>query len=157
MKKISPIIIVLLLVFFCQSMSSGQKIKTVGGVQVISNGKKPNPQKGQSAKFKLTEEVTIGKGDNPDESLSEVGAMIVDQEGNIFALDSKDRRVKVFDKNGKFLRFIGKPGQGPGELGIPTGIQFTLDNNLLVEDATNRRLAFFKHSGEFIKNVSTAD
>jgi len=157
MKRISLIIIGLLLIFFCYSLSEAQKTKTVEGVQVISNGKKPNPQEGQSAQRKLAEEVTIGKGDNPDESVSEVGAMIVDENGNIYALDSKDRRVKVFDKTGKFLRFIGKPGQGPGELGIPTGIQFTLDHNLLIEDATNRRLAFFKPSGEFIKNISTAD
>ncbi len=157
MKKISPIIIGLLLIFFCYSLSEAQKIKTVDGVQVISNGKKPNPPKGQPAKITLTEEVTIGKGDNPDESFSEVDALVVDQDGNIYALDSKDRRVKVFDKAGKFLRFIGKPGQGPGELGIPTGIQFTTENNLMIEDTTNRRLAFFKPSGEFIKNISTAD
>lgn len=157
MKKISPIIIGLLLIFFCYSLSEEQKIKTVDGVQVISNGKKPNPPKGQPVKINLTEEVTIGKGDNPDESFSEVGALVVDQDGNIYALDSKDRRVKVFDKAGKFLRFIGKPGQGPGELGIPTGIQFTTENNLMIEDTTNRRLAFFKPSGEFIKNISTAD
>lgn len=157
MKKITPLILGVFLVFLSSSFSEAQKIKTVDGIKIISNGKKPNPQKGQPAKIELTPELTIGKGDNPDESFSEVGALIVDQDGNIYALDSKDRRVKVFDKAGKFLRFIGKPGQGPGELGIPTGIQFTLDNNLMIEDATNRRLAFFKPSGEFIKNISTAD
>jgi hypothetical protein len=77
----------------------------------------------------------------------------VGDDGVIYALDIKDQKIKVFDKAGKFLRLIGKPGQGPGELGYASGIQLTVDNTLVVSDATNRRLAQFKPSGEFIKNT----
>ena len=133
-----------------------QKIKTVDGVIVVSNGKKPVAVKGQPAKIKLTEELTIGGGSNPDEAFSQVGTFAVDGEGGIFALDFKEQKIKVFDRTGKFLRLIGKPGQGPGELGTASGIQLMADNTLVVEDATNRRLALFKPTGEFLKNISMA-
>ena len=157
MRKITPIVLGLLLGFFAWGESLAQKVKTVDGVTVVSNGKKPVPLKGQSAKIKLVEELAIGGGGNPDQAFSQVSTFVVDEEGGIFALDFKDQKIKVFDRTGKFLRLIGKPGQGPGELGMASGIQLMADNTLVVEDATNRRLALFKPSGEFIKNISTSD
>jgi hypothetical protein len=141
---------------FLFSLAEAQKIKTVDGVTVISNGKKPTPPKGQSATLKLAEEQTFGLGENPDEAFSEVAAFVVDAAGTVFGLDSKDRRIKVFDPSGKFLRQIGKPGQGPGELGMPANVQLTNDNNLMITDATNGKLSIFKLSGEHVKDVSTA-
>jgi len=157
MKKITFIAMSLLLVLSIGSECWGQKIKTVDGVTIVSNGKKPVPVKGQPSKISLTEDLTVGGGGgNPDESLSQVSTFIVDGTGVIFALDFKEQKIKVFDKTGKFLRLIGRPGQGPGELGMASGIQLMADGTLVVEDATNRRLAQFKPSGEFIKNISTS-
>jgi hypothetical protein len=62
----------------------------------------------------------------------------------------------VYDQKGKFLRLIGKAGQGPGELGMPANIQLTHDDHLLITDAINQKLSFFKLSGEHAKDVSTA-
>ncbi len=157
MKKISPIWLIGLSIVLIFGLAEGQKVKVVNGVTVVSNGKKPNPVKGQPSKVSLTEELTVGESGNPDESFSQVGVFVVDEEGTIFALDFKDQKIKVFDRTGKYLRSFGKPGQGPGELGMASGIQLTADNTLVVEDATNRRLAQFKPTGEFIKNISTAD
>ena len=157
MKKPASAIIIFLGILLCFGPAAAQKIKTVDGVTVVSNGKKPVPLKGQSAKIKLVEELAIGGGGNPDQAFSQVSTFVVDEEGGIFALDFKDQKIKVFDRTGKFLRLIGKPGQGPGELGMASGIQLMADNTLVVEDATNRRLALFKPSGEFIKNISTSD
>lgn len=157
MKKLTGIVLSLLLTLMVFHGAEAQKIKTVDGVKVISNGKKPNPPKGQPAAIKLAEELVIGQAENPDEAFSEVGTFVVAEDGTVFVLDSKDRKIKAFDRNGKFLRLIGKPGEGPGELGLPTGVQFTPDGELMVEDATNRRLSFFKPSGEFIRSASIAD
>ena len=158
MKKLMFGMAILGLVYFAFLISpaEAQKIKTVDGVTVISNGKKPTPPKGQSASPKLAEEQTFGLGENPDEAFSEVTAFVVDAAGTVYGLDTKDRRIKVFDPSGKFLRQIGKPGQGPGELGMPANVQLTNDNNLMITDATNGKLSIFKLTGEHIKDVSTA-
>ena len=157
MKKISSASIIVLSIVLIFGLAHGQKIKTVDGVTVVSNGKKPNRVEGQPPKIVLTEELTVGDSTNPDESFSRVDLFVVDGEGTIFALDSKEQKIKVFDRTGKFLRSIGKPGQGPGELGLASGVQLTADGILVVEDALNRRLALFKPTGEFIKSISTAD
>jgi hypothetical protein len=157
MKKLASAIIIFLVILLCFGPAAAQKIKTVDGVTVVSNGKKPASVKGQPAKIKLAEELTIGgSGGNPDQSFSQVGAFVADAEGGILALDFKEQKIKVFDRTGKFLRQIGKSGQGPGELGMASGIQLMSDNTLVVEDATNRRLALFKPTGEFLKNISMA-
>jgi 6-bladed beta-propeller len=153
MRKITVILMGLLLGLFMGRPISAQKIKTVDGVTVVSNGKKPAAVKGQPTQITLREELTIGGGGNPDEAFSQVGFFVVGDDGMIYALDVKEQKIKVFDKTGKSLRLIGKPGQGPGELGMASGIQLTADNTLLIADATNRRLALFKPSGEFIKNI----
>lgn len=157
MKKTFSVSLTIVLTLLFRGPADTQKIKSVGGVTIIANGKTPNPPPGQAAKIALTEELTVGQGENPDESFSAVGAFVVDPEGNIFALDTKDCNIKVYDKEGKFLRRIGKKGQGPGELGTSSGILMTGDGQILVEDVSNRRLALFKRSGEFIKSISTAD
>lgn len=157
MKKTRPIGMIIVLALFLCGPAGAQAVKQVRGVTVVSNGKTPSPPPGQAAKISLTEELSIGGGDDPNQAFSEVVAFVVDPEGTVFALDFKDANIKVYDKAGAFLRLIGKKGQGPGELGMPSGIMRTGDGEILVEDQANRRLAFFKASGEFIKNISTAD
>jgi len=157
MRKITPVLWALLLALLAWTESPAQKIRTVDGVTVVSNGKNPAAVKGQPSKIKLVEELTVGGGSgNPDESLSQVSYFVVDGEGRVLALDFKEQKIKVYDITGKFLHLIGKPGQGPGELGMASGIQLMADGTIVVEDATNRRLALFKPSGEFIKNISTS-
>ena len=110
-----------------------------------------------AAKLKLVEEITFGENDDPDKSFSDVGIFAVDSRGAIYVADTKDQKIKVFDSDGKFLRLIGKKGQGPGELSMPGGVQITLDNELIIEDALNRKLAFFTLEGEFIRTISLTD
>lgn len=156
-KKILNILQCILLILFFHCQAKAQKVKTIDGVKVILNGEKPKPPEGVQVKISLEEDLIVGTGDDPDESFSEVTSFVVDDEGNIFALDFKDHKIKVFDKSGKFLRFIGEKGQGPGEMDMPAGILITPENELVVEDATTKRLAFFTLEGKFIKNVSFAD
>ena len=156
MKKIPMVILGLALAFSARIELSAQKIKIVNGVTVVANDKKPVRVKGQPSQITLVEEMSFGGRSNPDESLSQVTFFAVDGEGRVVALDFKEQRIKLYDKTGQFVRQIGKSGQGPGELGMPTGVQVLADGTIAVEDAGNRRLAFFKPSGEFIKNISMA-
>src|SRR4030042_63699 len=133
MRKITPVVLGLFLAFLARTESPAQKIRMAGGVTVVSNGKKPVAVNGQPLRIKLTEELSCGGSSNPDESLSQVSMFVVDGEGGVFALDFKEQKIKVYDKTGKFLRLIGKPGQGPGELGMASGIQLMADGTLVFE------------------------
>jgi hypothetical protein len=135
--------------------AAAQKIETVNGVTVVSNGINPTPPKGQSAALKLVEEQTFGLGENPDESFSEADNFAVDAAGTVFGLDGKDHGIKVFDRSGKFLRRISRLGQGPGELQWPGNILLTDDDKLLINDPIYGRLSIFKTTGEHVEDVPT--
>jgi hypothetical protein len=141
----------------CAAFLPAQKVKTVDGVKVIQNNSKPKAPKGIPTKITFQEELSVGGGDDPETSFSEVGLFVVSDDGAIYGLDMKARNIKVYDAEGKFVRLIGKPGQGPGELGIPGGILLTPENELMVLDASNRSLSYFTLEGDHIRNLSIAD
>lgn len=157
MKKIAKIGLRVSLALFFLGAAEAQKIKTVDGVIVVTNGMKPTPPPGQPTSLTLTEELTVGLSKKPEETFSDVSYLVVDGEGKIFGLDIKEQKIKVFDKNGEFLQAIGEQGQGPGEFGLAAGIQLTGDNLLMVEDNATRRLVLFKPTGEFVRYISLAD
>ncbi len=128
MTKITKPLAVLILLWagLCVRTALGQMtVKTVGGVTVVRNGKKPDPPKGAATKLVLEEIYTAGAGDSPEEAFAEAVAIDVLKNGTAYVLDMKDNRVKVFDAGGKFLRAFGKKGQGPGEMNQPVGLLIT--------------------------------
>ncbi len=157
MRKGRAIFVVLGSVAFIASVRAGQyRVKTESGVTIVTNGKKPDPPKGAPTKLILEEIYTVGGGDAPDMSFVEISSLAVLKDGTAYVLDTKDSRVKVFDAKGKFLRAFGKAGQGPGEMNQPVGILITPENEVLVEDALNQRLAVFGLDGTFSRHISTA-
>lgn len=157
MKRIAFNMFAVFSIFLALSVVEGQKVRTVDGVTIVSNGKKPVKVKGQPSSFSLGEELAIGGGEDPEKSFSQVTALAVDAQGTIFALDFREKKIKVFDRSGKYVRSIGQSGQGPGELGTPIGIQLGSDGSLLVEDITARKLVVFRPTGEFLDSISLSD
>ena len=156
MRKGRVVFVVLGSLAIIVSALAGQyKVKTENGVTIVTNGKKPDPPKGAPTKLILEEIYTVGGGDAPDSSFVEISALDVLKEGTVYVLDTKDSRVKAFDATGKFLRAFGRAGQGPGELNQPVGILITPENEVLVEDALNQRLAIFALDGTFSRHIST--
>jgi len=157
MRKAIKIVAVLCILSTVVVAPAGQhKTRVENGVTIITNGKKPDPPKGTPTKLVLEELYSVGGGDKPEESFADISALDVRKDGTVYVLDMKDSRVKVFDAQGKFVRAFGKAGQGPGELNQPVGILITPENEVLVEDALNQRLAIFSLEGTFIRQVSTA-
>lgn len=68
---------------------------------------------------------------------------------------SSDNRLLVFDYTGKFIRQIGKPGRGPGEIDLIAFISI-LEKEQIVIVQTNwsRKLMYFSFDGTFIKSIS---
>jgi hypothetical protein len=129
-------------------------VKTVDGVQIISNPKKPASVKGIPTKLTLKEDLALGGSGETAEMFSEITAFAVDKDENIYIVDRKEHQVRVFDRAGKLIRSFGKQGQGPGEFNQPVGIHLTPNNELMIEDGLNRRLALFTPEGKFLKNIS---
>ncbi|KPK95954.1 hypothetical protein AMJ80_02675 [bacterium SM23_31] len=68
----------------------------------------------------------------------------------LFVLDKGNTCIYVFSLEGQFVRKIGRPGQGPGDLLKPEYIAFDNEGNLYVYEAGNYRFSIFSKEGKFI-------
>jgi hypothetical protein len=74
-----------------------------------------------------------------------------DPRGRIYVTDVKANQVLVFDPEGRFLRRIGGPGQGPGEFDM-AGRALWTSSGLAVLDRSNSRVQYFDDRGWFSRS-----
>lgn len=72
--------------------------------------------------------------------------------GRIYVSDRQSHSIKVFDDKGKFLREIGRRGEGLGEFNAPTYMTFAHDR-LYVTDTLNSRIQIFDRDGKAIRSL----
>ena len=137
----------------CQKFEEGKwkgTIEEEEDVTVVKNPREPMYRKEVVA---FEEELSIGESEGPEEYLvSTITSFTVDDEGNVIILDIR-LGIKVFDKNGKYQRSIGRKGQGPGELQGPRNIQFTAHKEIMVNDMRGKGLLFFSVEGRFLSEI----
>ena len=82
----------------------------------------------------------------------EIGA-----DGSVFVLDALARSVRVFDEDGRELRTLGRPGEGPGEFLGPDRLLWGPEGNLWVLDLANGRLTEFTPGGDLMATYHPVD
>ncbi len=96
----------------------------------------------------------LGSLDTEDEFIfSWVNDILTDSNGNIYACDTKEKRVQVYNKKGKYLYSIGRAGKGPGEFSRPKKLDIDSSGNLIVRDDLNFRISSFNSNGQFISSI----
>lgn len=126
-----------------------------GDVTVVKNPKEPIYH---SEILTLKEEIAIGGAEAKEPySLAVVRSLAVDDAGNIYALDEKDIRIKVFDKKGTHIRSFGQKGQGPGDLDNPSRITIDRSRNALMVRNGFLGIAFFGYDGKYMTSIATDD
>ena len=124
-------------------------IEEVDGVEVIHNP--VEPLHGE-LELELEEDLIIG-GDVEDENFNfmRISALEVDDEGNIYVLDSRECRIQVFNKDGDYLQTIGRKGEGPGEFQRPSRMYLSPDAKLYVIEF--RKMHMFDQDGVYEKSI----
>ncbi|HEX8392695.1 MAG TPA: 6-bladed beta-propeller [Longimicrobium sp.] len=99
---------------------------------------------------------TIGAAEGAEEeTFGTIAGVGFDAAENLYVLDQQNARVMVYGPNGRFLRRIGKKGQGPGELMIPTQIAVAPDGTVTINDMATQRLNVFRPDGTFVRTLQT--
>ena len=74
----------------------------------------------------------------------------VDNQSNVYVADTGNKRIRVFDSNGKYLHDIGQGGAGVGQLNEPVGLAINPETNeLFVADTWNRRIEVYALDGTY--------
>lgn len=99
---------------------------------------------------------SIGKAEGAEhEMFGEISGVVFDAQDNLYVLDRQAKRVMVYDRNGRFLRQIGKEGEGPGELIAPMQLMLGSDGVLIVSDLGRFGYSLFRTDGTYVRNVTT--
>ena len=134
-----------------------QRIETENGVRIVHNVK--GGAWGSDPKVSLELVRTIGDVDSDDENLAfnSPADLAVDAAGNIYIADSRNQRIQMFDPEGRYLRTIGRKGQGPGEFMATRSIDFDGEGRLHVLDNWQRRIQVFTPKGEVLKTIPVSN
>ena len=117
------------------------------GVTIVANTEQG--MWGEGDAWTLTQELKVGALDDPDYQFAQIGFIAVDGHGSMYVLDAQAQQIQVYDEAGTYVRTIGGPGAGPGELG--PGAVFLLigsGDTLLVPDMGNQRVNLYGSGGE---------
>lgn len=152
----SLFVVLLASIFIFVTFNSGKeepwngKIEYDGDVKVIDNPRIPFYGK---IELDLEEDLRIGNAEDESYMFYRIRGMAVDDDGNIYVVDMSNFRVQIFDRNGKYVKTIGRSGQGPGEFEQPSKMRINnASGNIYVRDMF-RVLDIFKGNGEFIKSL----
>ena len=103
--------------------------------------------------LKMEKVLTIGSFEAEDKyCFNWVSDVATDSEGNIYVCDSRDQRVQLYTKKGKYIRTIGRQGEGPGEFLRPKCIAVDSMGNLYVRSDLNFRITRFGADGEYVSS-----
>jgi hypothetical protein len=141
-----------LLILFnsCEQQKNEYVIKTEieDGIKVVIN---PDYPRDGVIALKLDKELSIGEGEEENYIFDSPSEIRVGEDGNIYISDWGFTNVRCFDKNGQYLRTIGRKGQGPGEF---ESFRFNLSNDgkIYFMDTVNARISILDAKGNFINN-----
>ncbi len=137
----------------------GTKVRTetVDGVTLVHNPPEPlDPRKA----VRFEEEASFGAEESGPGAVYKPGQFAIDGQNRVYIYESGEGTIKVFGEDGRFLKTVGRKGQGPGEFAQAFFLGFCPDGRLLVTDYQNRRTSFFGPEGGFLtsyqwtKNIS---
>ena len=96
--------------------------------------------------------VRIGVVDGPDEYvIGRLAGMLRLPDGNILIADAMAHELRVFDARGRFVRKVGRAGEGPGEYGLLTQILDYAGDSIVVIDNEGSRATVLDPTLGFVR------
>lgn len=97
----------------------------------------------------LVEEVAIGMLEGPDELMfGRISDLAVDSVDGVYVFDGQARVLRYYDREGNYVRTLGREGSGPGEYrDASLGMAVRRDGRLVMRDPRNGRLNLYDTDG----------
>jgi hypothetical protein len=149
------LLLLLLAIPFLQACESGAAwegtVIDSAGISIVMNTDRPLWT--DETAWTLEEDLRIGTvaGDVNYQFGNILFGVDADASGNIYVLDMQAQDIRVYDPEGTYVRTIGGPGSGPGEIG-QQGIFLFVDQNgeVVLPDLGNVRVQRYSPEGEVL-------
>jgi hypothetical protein len=119
-------------------------VRDSAGVRVLEN-----PASGvwtSETEWRLQEDLRIGVADGDAvRQFEAIDDIAVDGSDRIFVLDGSE--IRLFERDGDYIRTIGRSGGGPGELARPSAVLVGRADTIFLPDTRNQRVQRFLSNG----------
>ncbi len=103
------------------------------------------------APARLVENLSIGVDQGEDAYMFGNIAGVAATDEYIYVLDRGVPALRVYDRQGRYVRDIGEEGDGPGEFRRPDALLVAPDGRLFVRSMGQGRITVFTADGEFVE------
>jgi hypothetical protein len=142
-------------VFLCALVTvprflSGQspQSRDSAGIVIIEHGSsRAEPGLRLQVDDRLSLQIGVQSGDRNYQFARIVAATRL-RDGSIVIADRTPGEIRIFDTNGRFVRKVGRVGQGPGEFSALQDVRALEGDSLIAWDANSSRLTAFTPTGE---------
>ena len=150
MDRVKQVIVAVLAITSASTTLATTRICDAQSVQVVRSTQPPI----WGSSLQLVRRMHIGEVDGDERYLfGRVRNVAVLKSGTVVVADDKTPVLRMYDSRGKFLRDIGRAGEGPGEYRSMGGVGATPDGRIILWDNRIQRLTYYSPSGETIKSV----
>jgi hypothetical protein len=123
-------------------------VRDSAGITIVENHA-PLWAEGEGWRVSAEPVLEIGMIDGPEAyQLDRVTGAIRLPDGGIALANGGSREVRFYDAAGRFVRSVGRDGEGPGEYRIPVGVWPFGKDSLVVSDPSLRRATVYTLAGE---------
>ncbi|MEW6457197.1 MAG: 6-bladed beta-propeller [Acidobacteriota bacterium] len=138
--------LILLILYFITPFATSEE----NAYPIIKTPK--NPLYG-SYELKLRKDLIIGNESYDQYLFGSINGIEVNDR-YMFVCDSKMVRIQVYDLKGRYVRTIGRKGNGPGEFLIPNTFCVSRNGNIYVHDVMRRRMIVFDQEGNHKRDIT---
>ena len=121
-----------------------------GAVRVHSEG--PTAWR-EGEGWRLVEEIRITGDEGTESEVINPSSVTVDAQGRIWLVDQKPAGIKVYERDGRFVRTVGREGEGPGELRV--GFLAAAGGFMVLHDPRVTRTSVYDTAGVFVRSWSS--
>jgi hypothetical protein len=119
------------------------------GIQIVQNPTQGLWAPGEG--WTVEEILSVGSLEGDDAyQFGQISGVDVDDQGNLYIADAQSQDVRVFDGSGTYLRTIGSPGSGPGEIGRGLSGVFVVHDTVVIPDLGNQRITRYTPEGDLV-------
>lgn len=108
----------------------------------------------EAAGATLAEESRFQGEDGTPAELGQPRSIAVDDWGRVYVVDAKPAAIKLFAPDGRFIRTIGREGEGPGEFRV--GFVAVQGQHLVLHDPQVARTSVYDTAGVFLRSWNSS-